>query len=986
MAITLISGPANAGKARLVTDGVRRHLAHGEEPLLIVPTRADGEYHLRELGGDGAILGVRVERFNGLIEEVVRRAGIVGQALGETAREQLLWSIAASHAGRPLERGFARSLGAFVAELQVARVSPARLRAALGQWAAADGSEASAVELGSIFAEYQRKLADISRLDAEQRAVRALDELRRAPALWGRTPVLLYGFDDLTRLQLDAIETLGAVVDAPLTVSLTYEPGRTAFAGRASTFAALAPLAREHRVLDARAEYYAPGARSALSHLERSLFEPPSARADSGAALRLLEGGGERAELELVAGEISQLLDTGVAPEEVAVVMRGSPARWELAEEVFASAGVPYALQRRRPLSDAAIGRALIGLLRCVPRDTVPAASAGWQAAPAEGELSDLLCWLRAPGVLTRVELADSLELSARRIGASSAAVARELWEERNWPLAALDQLAEAERRGATALIDRAARELQWLLAAPRRREAALLDAEELDEVRALAAARRALAELRELAQLAPETAPRSASELAQALEQVRFVSGERAATGAVAVLDPLALRARRVRALFLCCLQEGTFPARARRTPMLAEEERRRLAEVSALSLAEHEDTLAAERYLLYAVLSRPEELLVLSWHTSDDDGEATSRSLFVDDVCDLFQESLGERRARRALGAVAPVGEDRDGAAIANGASTPERAAAGVSRLRDPRLLAGLRERVWSASSLELWIGCPVRWFVERMLRPRTLDPDPEPLARGSLAHAALRDTLERLKQERGSARLTAATLPRARELLAVALEENEKRHPLSVIPERRPGVRRRLRADLERYLAHAALSASELEPRWLELPFGFPAEDDAGEPGLGVLQLGEGLALRGRIDRLDVGEHGEAVVYDYKGRDAPPAAKWLRDGNLQVALYMQAVEQLVGLSAVGGFYQPLAGRDLRARGVLDEDANVALDCVRSDVMASAEVRDLRAEALQAARRAAAQAAAGELEGRPQTCTYQGRCKYPTICRCEP
>ena len=51
MPITLITGPANAGKAELILDGVRRHVAHGEEPLLVVPTGADAEHYLRELAG-----------------------------------------------------------------------------------------------------------------------------------------------------------------------------------------------------------------------------------------------------------------------------------------------------------------------------------------------------------------------------------------------------------------------------------------------------------------------------------------------------------------------------------------------------------------------------------------------------------------------------------------------------------------------------------------------------------------------------------------------------------------------------------------------------------------------------------------------------------------------------------------------------------------------------------------------------------------------
>jgi len=58
---------------------------------------------------------------------------------------------------------------------------------------------------------------------------------------------------------------------------------------------------------------------------------------------------------------------------------------------------------------------------------------------------------------------------------------------------------------------------------------------------------------------------------------------------------------------------------------------------------------------------------------------------------------------------------------------------------------VLEVLRERPWSASSLEGWIRCPMRWYVRNVLAPGAFDPEPEPLARGGLAHAALADTLE-------------------------------------------------------------------------------------------------------------------------------------------------------------------------------------------------------------------------------------------------
>src|SRR5439155_1731469 len=81
----------------------------------------------------------------------------------------------------------------------------------------------------------------------------ALDALRVDPAAWGATPVFFYGFDDLTPLERDAVETLAGRVGADVTVSLSYEPGRLAFAGRARTFEELRPLADRVVALEPRA-------------------------------------------------------------------------------------------------------------------------------------------------------------------------------------------------------------------------------------------------------------------------------------------------------------------------------------------------------------------------------------------------------------------------------------------------------------------------------------------------------------------------------------------------------------------------------------------------------------------------------------------------------------------------------------------------------------------------------------------------------------
>jgi ATP-dependent helicase/DNAse subunit B len=725
-------------------------------------------------------------------------------------------------------------------------------------------------------------------------------------------------------------------------------------------------------------------------------------RVSPAGAVRLLEGGSPRAELELVAGEIRALLDAGTPPAEVALAHRSPRAVAELLEEVLGAFEIPFALARALPFSHTALGRALCGLLAC--------------ACGESARLEDLLAWLRAPGLLERPELADRLEAVARRRGITSAAAARALWESEHWPLLSIDQIAAAARQGPPALLARATRELRWLFGAPRRHAAAVLDGEQLAEAAALRAGMRALGELTELARSTSALGV-TAAELVTVLENLELDVGDPpgvSAEDAVAVLDPLALRARRVRALFLCGLQEGLFPGPARPLPILGEEERRALASSSGLRLAmPAQQTLATERYLFYAAVSRPQELLVLSWHTATEEGGSATPSLFIDDVCDLFPPDLRELRARRPAGAASwpgpgarpPVWAEREQALAGPHVAPPT-----LRPLTDPQLLAELRhERLWSASSLKLWADCPARWFVERLLRGADLDPDPEPLARGGLAHAALRTTLEGLRERTGSARLEPERLELARELLHEALEEHARDFPLSVAPERRLAARRRLEADLERYLEHAAGTAAEtstqipaeasapsaaeapvqsapLEPLHLELGFGFPEDPEPLPP----LDLGGGLRLRGRIDRVDVGVGGDgigrAVVYDYKGALAPPADRWVGERSLQIALYMRAVQELLQMPVAGGFYQPLAGRDLRARGLLAADGEVQLQCVRGDAREPGEVRDIAAELLALAREAACEADAGALEGRPGTCAFAGGCMYPSICRCEP
>jgi RecB family exonuclease len=120
----------------------------------------------------------------------------------------------------------------------------------------------------------------------------------------------------------------------------------------------------------------------------------------------------------------------------------------------------------------------------------------------------------------------------------------------------------------------------------------------------------------------------------------------------------------------------------------------------------------------------------------------------------------------------------------------------------------------------------------------------------------------------------------------------------------------------------------------PRRFEVSFG----NDRAAPELQRgLELGPGLTLSGKIDRIDVDPFGaRGIVQDYKsGKHAHSAAEIERELRLQVPLYMLVLRDLVGLEPLGGLYRPLAGTR-RARGLVRaEEAETLPGYVKSDYL---------------------------------------------------
>src|SRR3989454_1848285 len=182
MALTLLAGPANAGKVALLLERYRDAIAR--EPFLIVPNRSDVDRVERELlASCGALLGGQIGTFDDLFRRLARdggehrpvatdaqRALIVRRAL---ARARLNgWTRSARFSG------FADALSATLGELESGLVEPAELEG----------------DLAGLYGEYRAELDRLGLWDRDLQRRAAADRLASELGAWQGRAVFADGF------------------------------------------------------------------------------------------------------------------------------------------------------------------------------------------------------------------------------------------------------------------------------------------------------------------------------------------------------------------------------------------------------------------------------------------------------------------------------------------------------------------------------------------------------------------------------------------------------------------------------------------------------------------------------------------------------------------------------------------------------------------------------------------------------------------------
>ncbi|MDA1213313.1 MAG: PD-(D/E)XK nuclease family protein [Planctomycetota bacterium] len=432
-----------------------------------------------------------------------------------------------------------------------------------------------------------------------------------------------------------------------------------------------------------------------------------------------------------------------------------------------------------------------------------------------------------------------------------------------------------------------------------------------------------------------------------------------KSATSSVRILSAQSVRHLEVPYLFLPGMNEGSFPNQRRENCLYGEQERAQLRQLgvpfSIMQMHRHD-----EMNLFYSVVTRVRKELVLSYSSVDSAGQPLYPSPYVTAVKELFRED--SRRVRtygrldpipdaahvltdadlriravadvynRKGGLFRAVWERQTSRPIAtNILASAEMAARRRKKpfstyegmLREPQSHEFLRktypaDHEYSATELEEYATCPFRFFLKSILHVEPLEsPEPETnhLRRGIVVHSILSTLLREARDEQQAPRewQAKAIAKRFHELvgakLGQRLSEGRLHESINRIEQMLLDEWGTLYSTQWHDYFKAFGQAWDIPPtpEAFEIAFGRVPEESSAESApanvFPSLKIGKGkqtLSVRGRIDRIDVGETGDVKVFnviDYKtGKPPRFNQEDVNSGRaLQLLLYALAVQRL-------------------------------------------------------------------------------------------
>ncbi|HUU98558.1 MAG TPA: PD-(D/E)XK nuclease family protein [Phycisphaerae bacterium] len=1002
MPVTFILGRAGTGKTRFCLDALSSELEKPDQSrklILLVPEQASFQME-RALALRAPRHGywrAEVLSFTRLAFRVLGESGVAADVLNTQARTMALRRVAAA-TGDSLRvfgsatgtNGLFAQLDGLIEELLLEDVAPEALAVA------AEQLEQGVLrrKVGAVARLYAAYLAWLGpeRIDPCQRLAVLRERVEGTPwlrdaSIWvdgfaGFTGQELATLVTLARQARDMVLTLLVDPQSPVVNRPAHTPGPLdLFQRTEQTYQRLVTLFEEARVdvrppIRLQPECAPRFARSRpLARLEAGLalpfgVEPSPAPRDSpgqSADVRLLACTTHREELRQAASFIRRHIIESNGElhfRDFALIARDLEPFAELIAEVFDEYGIPYFLDRRRPMAAHVLTRFVQALFAALVQDSPVSAtmrllSSGLlplsrehaerlQNTVVNNQVRGTAAWgqpswdFERRGQTARPSQSTS-ELDAARLQVFK--TLEPLVELANEPQPSAG--AEwAKRLYATVEALGVARRIESWIAAARHEQA--WETAELHRL-AWEGLCGVLEDLHDVLGQTPLRVTEVGAIVGSALSEMTLGLApptlDQVLVGAIE-----RTRHPEIQYAWVFAFNEGIFPAPPPEDHLLSTAEREALAAAGLHAAGSHRDDVFAERLLSYIALTRPAQGLTVSYAAVGDNGEPRFLSPLLPEV----QRALPELHAELAEECPPPtcLAELARGYLTVRGRETPrareqtryeklrtELGASSRHRQELDRLLRGTEYRnecppvgnyrgdragqtnvVWSCSpsEIETYLQCPFKHLSKYGLRlDAQRGPNRLELDLGSAAHEILAALMRRAIDADASVRDLSDEQWLA--FLRDSFGEFQRAQP-GDLAHRQPqrafltGVLGGLLRDV--VLAHAERwRRGRFEPWACEQRFD-PAGGEAVLPALELKLADAGLIrVRGRIDRVDRCRHDDQtdlLAYDYKSSAATLGGEYLTQDRLQLFTYLLALGQAMGnqpgLHLAGVFLAPL------------------------------------------------------------------------------
>jgi ATP-dependent helicase/DNAse subunit B len=963
--------------------------------MVVFPTlsllREIEEELLRQPGTKG-IGGIRFFLFEGFIDEVAESLGLKRRKPSKLQQELLIATAfrVLNQSGRlsylnrvPLTASYRRALLDGIAEWKRAGLTTDLLL----KWAADQGEKER--QLALLYFTYQHLLAANGFVE-EDGLLEQLRQLRsQTEPLAHRPPVLLYGYTDLTSQQADFMDVLTLWFDFEVLLDPTNAPD-------------LQELIRQHFNFKKPGAALEPNAATALNRLQQSLWQSEAAvlnLAETDCSLQILRADGCSRQATALAREIAALLRSG-AGYELADFLILSPQPQvflKTAQPIFAEYQLPLAQPSRAVKEFPGVmqfWQALQAVVSGWPWPDLEGLIRQFYVGTDPQSRDKLLLYLgKNYGAISGREHWLELLADSRFTGdMKDQGIALEPLQQCLQFLASFPETATGEQylqltRDWFELVGR--QTLRRLTSDTALFQIQLFNYEAATQLQQ--ACEELLRNVEFLAELGRETTLREFGRFFEDYLLQDEVIPTDGRQNRIRVIPPREARGLRAKVVLIIGLEQGVFPRTYINDWKLSPASRFELKTLGA-ELETGEQYQQQEKLAFYWALQTATERLYLVARKQDDAGQPLNPSPFLTAISQLIPALPGRSRYYPLEPRVqpsfrqcyAPAEERRrwvdyllqDPAVIAaperqtcdylfqtpqyrqlalkvahwryRPALTPERPIS-----TDPQVAGLLTEQFgaehsFSVTALEEYRNCPYSFFLKRLLRIKPLaEPQllPEAIDLGNLYHQIFREFGERyrgqtLRPERRTEYL--ATLERSFQCNFRVWQQaaaNAQVKVILAIQERQ--IRQTLRRWLAAELQWAKRTGYRYTPYLLEYSFGRPS--DSGDPAstsqsFRLDAAGCPVRLNGRIDRVDREADGHLVVYDYKLGRGHTTGSVLELKNIQIPVYLEALEQLLGetAEAVGGCYLSLqepsrtsggiwrkvkTGLDGRSKGLLDE-----------------------------------------------------------------